>query len=216
MSFCVNGLIIRAKILLFRLISSTKRALWSSVRQFLTKIARLPSVSVIFDARFATFFLASDDVPEQVIKDIKLHIVALTQRSHHPAQRGVVIHRCSEREGARSAYEIVATRQQTQVFAGIAVGERYVHTLELGVVAADEDAHPTLLLFGKPLDVVDIHVITEVIASALPGAVVATAYVYTQHYVALTGVGKQVVYMIFYGAVKGKELLDFPLVLEEE
>ena len=225
MSFCVNGLIIRAKILLFRLISSTKRALWSSVRQFLTKIARLPSVSVIFDARFATFFLASDDVPEQVIKDIKLHIAALTQRSHHPAQRGVVIHRCSEREGARSAYEIVATRQQTQVFAGIAVGERYVHTLELaaelvaverGVVAADEDAHPTLLLLGKPLDVVDIHVITEVVASALPSAVVATPYVYTQHYIALTGVGKQVVYMIFYGAVKGKELLDFPLVLEEE
>ena len=102
MSFCVNGLIIRAKILLFRLISSTKRAFWSSVRQYLTKIARLPSVSVIFHAQFAIAVFTSDDVPEQVIKDIKLHIVALTQRSHHPAQRGVVIHRRGEREGARS------------------------------------------------------------------------------------------------------------------
>ena len=76
MSFCVNGLIIRAKILLFRLISSTKRAFWSSVRQYLTKIARLPSVSVIFHAQFAIAVFTSDDVPEQVIKDIKLHIVA--------------------------------------------------------------------------------------------------------------------------------------------
>ena len=66
-----------------------------------------------------------------------------------PTERGVVIHRCHEGEGAGRTNEVVAVRQQTEVFARIAVGEGEGHgegrqflsvvlLVECRVVAADE------------------------------------------------------------------------------